>query len=179
MLYDFIYLTLLIIVVVLVISLSISSFSIAPWVPSRRRDRQRINKLADLKSGQIFYELGCGDARVSAYIARHNPSAKIIGIELALPVYLYAKIRQVLFGPKNMNIIWANALHQDLSKADLIYTFALIKTINNDLKNKFVTELKPGAKILSYVFSIKDWPGKSETNKFSANDLPIHIYQMK
>ena len=179
MFYDSIYFLLLIIVVVLVVSLSLSSFSIAPWVPLRRRDRRRNNTLADLKPGQTFYELGCGDARVSAYIARHNPSAKVVGIELALPIYIYAKLRQLLFGPRNMRIVLANALHQDLSKADVIYTFALIKSINNALKDKFVAELKPGTKVLSYVFSIKDWPGQSETNKPLDDDLAIHIYQMK
>jgi len=179
MFYNSIYFILLIVLVVLVISLSISSFSIAPWIPSRRRDRRRINSLADLKPGQTFYELGCGDARVSAYIARKNPDVKVVGIELALPVYFYAKLRQFLFGPKNMQIILANVLHQDLSKADVVYTFALIKSINNSLQEKFVKELKSGAKILSYVFSIKNWPGKSETDKPKDKDLPIHVYWMK
>lgn len=153
-----------------------AGLSIAPWVPARKRDLDRIDRLANLKPGQTFYELGCGDGRVCRHLARNNPQAKIIGIEIFFPIYLWAKLKEIIQGPKNMNIRFGNAHHTDLSHTDVIYTFAHPNTINKKLKIKFEQELKKGAKILSYAFSIDQWNGNTTTDKPNNKTAPIHIY---
>lgn len=169
---------LVVLVLALVLSLAHSYFSIAPWMPSRQTDLARINRLAALKDGQIGYEFGCGDGRVSRYLAAHNPQAKIIGIEIYLPIFLWAKIIGFWKHYPNLEIRYGNAFKESLKQADVIFVFALPKTINHALKEKFQAELKPGARALSYAFAINDWPGIVETDKPGKNDLAIYTYRL-
>jgi len=70
--------------------------------------------------------LGCGSGRVLRYIAKANPKARIVGIEISFPIFLWAKARQLFFKTKNLEIKFGNALNYDISKADVIYTYALV-----------------------------------------------------
>ena len=167
----------ILIVVLLLISYALSGFSIAPWIPCKEKDLERINKLADLKPGQIFYELGCGDGRVSRYIAMKNPDVKVIGIEIFLPVFLLAKIISLFQSHKNLTIKFGDAFKENLNGADVVYTFALSETINGRLKSKFEKQLKKGAKVISYVFSIKNWSGNQSVNKLTKNGFSIFTYE--
>jgi SAM-dependent methyltransferase len=167
-----------IIIFLVFVSLVIASLSVAPWLPVKKKDLERINRLAALKPGQVFYELGCGDGRVCFYLAKKNPEVKIIGIEIVFPLYLWTRLKAWLSRYKNVEIKFGDALKQDLSKADVVYAFATSRSINRELKNKFEKELKKGAKVLSYIFSIKRSKGKSRTDKSNNKALPIFIYEL-
>ncbi len=173
----FIYLLAIIILLIFTISIIISSLSIAPWLPSSQKDFQRINHLANLKPGQIFYELGCGDGRVGRYIAKNNPQCQTIGIEICIPIFLWAKLKQVLGGPKNMSIRLADALKQDISEADVIYTFAFTTSISGKVKDKLIEDMKPSGKALSYVFPIDHWSGETTVDKPDQNSVSIFCYR--
>jgi precorrin-6B methylase 2 len=43
---------------------ALTALSFAPWVPTKKRDIVRAIKLSGLQSGEVFYDLGCGDGRV-------------------------------------------------------------------------------------------------------------------
>ncbi len=174
---DIIYILIVLILIIVFLSLVISVLSIAPWLPAKHDDLDRINRLANLQPGQIFYELGCGDGRVCLYLAKHNPQARIIGIEISLLFYWIAKLRALISGQKNLSIIFGDALKQDWRQADVIYVFGVRRSMNQLLKQKFIQELKPGGKILSYVFKINDWPGRSREDKPSPTGIAIHIYE--
>ncbi|MBU3964633.1 hypothetical protein KJ562_02870 [Patescibacteria group bacterium] len=166
-----------IIALIFLLSLTVSSFSIAPWVPCKKKDLERINRLAGLKSGELFCELGCGDGRVCRYIAKKNPESRIVGIELSLPIFLWAKLIELFFKSDNMKIKFGNALKYNLSEMDVIYTYALVQSINGKLKNKFEKEMKNGAKVLSYAFIINEWKGKTYFDRPDSKSLPIYIYE--
>ncbi|MFH1582800.1 MAG: class I SAM-dependent methyltransferase, partial [Candidatus Falkowbacteria bacterium] len=74
----------LLFVIICGFSLIFSVLSFAPWVPSRSRDLKRTFKLADLRPGQIFYDLGCGNGKVAIYAA-NNFKVKAVGLEISLP----------------------------------------------------------------------------------------------
>ncbi|MCA9370959.1 MAG: class I SAM-dependent methyltransferase, partial [Candidatus Peregrinibacteria bacterium] len=134
----------LFIIAMLLLPIGLAGLSLAPWVPTSRADFARINTHLKLKNGSVFYELGSGDGRVCRYIAKHNPQANVVGIELALPMYLIAVIQQKISPLKNLSYVHGNALTYNLSDADAIYTYALINTINEKLTPKFLKELTPG-----------------------------------
>ncbi|PIR55101.1 hypothetical protein COU74_02880 [Candidatus Peregrinibacteria bacterium CG10_big_fil_rev_8_21_14_0_10_36_19] len=150
--------------------------SLAPWVPTSNKDLNRLHKIAKLKKGETFLEMGCGNGRVCTYIARKNPSAKVIGIELALPFYLFTKIRVMIFGPKNLKIIFGNALKYDISNIDVIYVFGLMETVNKEIKKKIEKELPKNSRFISYIFTIKEWSGQKETHKETDKTSGIHVY---
>ncbi len=164
---------------ILLLPIALAALSLAPWVPTKKQDLERISQYSDLKPGQIFLEMGCGDGRVCTYIARKNPEAQVIGIELALWLYVYARIKQMITGPKNLKIIFGNALKHDFSVIDVLYVFGLPETVNKKVKTKVIKEMKPGAKLISYIFTIKDWPGTIQEHQSSKDEARILVYQKK
>ncbi len=154
-------------------TISLGAISLAPWVPTRKKDFKRICELAKLKKGEKLYELGCGDARLLFY-AEKNYKIEGVGYEIALPVYLLAKIKS-LFLKTNIEIKLKSFFNNNLGKADVVYVFGVSKTLSEKIKQKFKKDLKQGTRIISYSFPIKGWTPKiisKPTNK----DLSIYLY---
>jgi len=111
-------------------------------------------KLANLKKGDIFYDLGCGNGQVLIEAAKMG--AKATGFEISPYYYLLSKIR--VFFWKSFNILrclqafrikshieirFMNIKKADLSKADVIYCYLLPKILNeiNFRKNQRVVSI--------------------------------------
>jgi SAM-dependent methyltransferase len=166
----------LLFVLICCFNLIFSVLSFAPWVPSRSRDLKRIFKLADLKPGQIFYDLGCGNGKVIIYAA-NNYKVKAIGLEISLLFYLICKIRQVLNRGKNIEFKFKNLYKENLSAADVVYLFGIPYSLNEKFSLKLKEELKPGAKIISYSFKLNGVEPKT-IDKPGEKDLPIYLYEI-
>ena len=151
---------------------AIAGLSFAPWVPSKKRDFERIFKLANLQPGEIFYDLGCGTGKVAIY-AYKKFKAKSIGLEIAIPFYLICKWRQI-FNPGTI-FKYKNLYKENLGQADVIYFFGTPKTINEKLKSKLEKEVRPGARIISYVFCINGW-NPVIVDKPNDKSMPIFLY---
>ena len=164
----------LLFIVICLFSLVFSVLSFAPWVPSRGRDLKRIFKLADLKPGQIFYDLGCGNGKMVVYAA-NNYKVKAIGLEISLPFYLICKLRQILNQPSQIEFKFKNLYKENLDSADVIYFFGMPQVLNEEFCFKLKQELKPGTKIISYSFKLHDWQPKI-IDKPSEKDLPVYLY---
>ncbi|MBI2458936.1 MAG: class I SAM-dependent methyltransferase [Parcubacteria group bacterium] len=165
----------LLFIIVCGFSLIFSVLSFAPWVPSRGRDLKRIFKLADLKLGQVFYDLGCGNGRMVIYAA-NNYKVKAVGLEISLPFYLICKLRQALNRRGLIEFKFKNLYKENLAPADVIYFFGMPHVLNEKFCSKLRRELKPGTKIISYAFKLPDWQPKI-IDKPSANDLPVYLYE--
>jgi len=153
------------------------SFFLAPWVPTPKKDLERINRLADLKSGDVFYEIGCGTAIVSTFIARKNPEVRVVGIELVFPLYLFAEIKRLVFGPKNLSIKFGDAFSKSYTDADVVYVYGLPRMVNGKLKEKIEDEFKSGARLVSLAFVVDNWKGKcSFTDKPTPKDVSVNVY---
>lgn len=158
------------------VPLFIAGLSLAPWVPVPKDVPDRVDRLAKLTPGQVFYEIGCGDSRVCRHIAMRNPKVKVIGIEMAQTMYLYSKMKLFFKPLKNLTIVHANALKQDLSGADAIYFYMLENTINEKLKPKLLKELAKGVKIISYACRFSRWQGKYVSDKPGKSSKALHMY---
>ena len=156
------------------ISVIFSVLSFAPWVPTRNRDLKRIFKLADLKPGQIFYELGAGDGRLAVYAAKIY-NVRAIGLEISLPFYLICKLRQLLNFNSNLKFKFKNLFKENLASADVVYFFGMPESINKRLVEKLKQELRPGTKIISYCFSLSGWTPRI-IDKPGEKDLQIYLY---
>jgi SAM-dependent methyltransferase len=151
-------------------------WSLAPWVPTRKKDLKRILLLADLKPGQVLYDLGCGDGRV-VFALGQNSKAKIIGIELSWLLFFFCKIKHFFYPLKNISFQRKNLFKQDFSSANVIYVFGLPKTIREKLIIKLKKELQPKTRVISYVFPFPDLKliQKDQSPKKSN---PIYIYEI-
>lgn len=127
----------------------------APWVPSKSEDIDRFLSLTHLQPGQVFYDIGCGDGRFVSAAARAG--ARAYGFDISLLPYLLAKLRCLLSKTgARCHISYRNFWSTDLRDADVVYFFLMPK-IYPRLKEKFERELKPGTKVVAYVWPIDGW----------------------
>ena len=148
-----------------------AGFRGAPWVPTRSSDVERLLKLADIKPGQKFYDLGCGDGRTIIAAARQGAVTE--GFEISLLPYLIAKMSSVFCKDGKVTVKYKDFWNYDLSDADIIYFFLMPK-IYPKLRLKLERELRSGTKVVSYAWPIDGWQpvavGRTE------NRLPLFLY---
>jgi SAM-dependent methyltransferase len=147
-------------IITLILILVVASFAVvgwhgAPWVTTKKSDVERFLRLADIKPGHIFYELGSGDGRLVCAAA--EAGAEAYGFEIALIPYLLAQFRR-LRSPARKRIHFRLKSFWKISfkQADIVYMF-LLPEIYEKLKSKFEKELKPGAVVITYAWRIKGW----------------------
>lgn len=146
-------LVLLIFLLLVIFTMALAGLSFAPWVPTWKKDIERAMDLVKLSPNMVFYDLGCGDGRVIfRFVKKYK--CKGVGVEMAVPVYLVAKIRAFFY--KNTKIILGNLFTTDLSGADVVFLFGMPDKLGEKLMKKFNKELKPGTQVISYVFPLKD-----------------------
>ena len=134
----------------------IATVSFAPWVPSPEEYLPDILKMADIKAGERFYDLGCGDGRV-VILAAKNFNARATGIELAIPRYLHALFSRLLSKVPNANIAFGNLFNYNLADANVIYIYGMPHALEKRLSQKIEQECKAGTRIISFMFEIKKW----------------------
>lgn len=94
------------ILVCLALPFAYAGLSLAPWVPTKKRDIVRLQDILTLQSEQSFLEIGCGDARVCRAIADKFPENTIYGIELAFPIFFLGYIKHIFFPQKNLILLF-------------------------------------------------------------------------
>lgn len=149
----------LILTFLLLFSMAYAAISGAPWVPTWKRDIARAKKLLDLQPGETFVELGCGDGRVTIALAACDPATlrpSAVGVELSLVQYLAAQIRRVLTRSWNVRFVFGNAFNHKLHDVDALYMFLMPDTYEK-IRPKLEAELKPGARVVTYVWPIQGW----------------------
>lgn len=122
----------------------------APYLPSVKTQSNIALDLLEIKNGDVFYELGCGDGRV--LLMAEQRGAKAIGYELNPIIFLFAKIR-TFKKRQNITVIFGNFWSADLTNADKVYVFLLDKFMDR-LDKKLESELKSGSLLASFAFKM-------------------------
>lgn len=162
-------------IVLAVLALTLYALIIgAPPVPTPKRVAKQILKAANIKKGEIVYDLGCGDGRLvfSAAMA----GAKATGFEISPIVFTWAYLNKII-RTSSAKILWRDFLMADISDANTIFLYMYPTTIKLFLKKKFEKQLKPGTKVISFAFEIKNL---RLIQKTKADNYPgfIFVYQI-
>ncbi len=149
-------LILIVLILFLLIVLSMIWPPDSPWSPWWKTDKKiaRIAcKLAEIKKGEIVYELGSGNATF-LNVAAKEFKAKGVGIEIdPLRAFISRIFLKLSGSEENVKIIRSNFYKEDLSKADVIFVYLVPKALQK-LRPKFIKELKRGSRIISYRYEI-------------------------
>jgi len=147
----------------------------APFVPTKRRDIERLLKLAEVKKDDKVYDLGSGDGRI-AIAAAEQFGAKVEGIEISLLPYIFSKILVRIKGlQKKVSIHYGDFFQVNLKKADVVICFLTPKAMKK-LKPKFKKELTKNTRIVSYAFPLLDWTPKY-VHKPQKGDISVYLYE--
>src|SRR3989338_5900462 len=80
----------------------------------------------------------------------------VIGVELSIAQVAIAWLQSRISGLSNIQIKLGNAFHTDLSSVDVVYMFLMPETYEK-IRPKLEKELKPGARVITYVWPIPGW----------------------
>jgi precorrin-6B methylase 2 len=156
------------------------SKQIVPFVPTPQEVVEKMLVLAQIKKGDILYDLGSGDGRIVITAAK-NYGVKAVGFEIDPELIKKSRANIRKAGLEHLAEIRAqDILTVDLSPASVV-TMYLLPSVNMTLRPKVWRELKPGARVVSHAFDMGDWePDKTERVKDSAGyERTIYLWTIK
>lgn len=129
---------------------------IAPFVATPLPVVKQMLTLAQLKPGEIIYDLGCGDGRV-VIMAAQEFGASGVGVEMREDLVKQALSKVSELGLEGrVKIVQSDMFKVDLTQADVV-TLYLTTSANDKVKPKLESELRLGARVVSHDYEILGW----------------------
>ncbi len=153
--------------------------NLAPNVGSPEHAVDKMLEVANLKPGEILYDLGCGDGRI-LIAAAGKYKVKGVGIEISdhLAKTAAEKIKKAGL-QSQVKIIHGDFMKTDLSDANVV-TLYLATTANDTLRPNLERYLKPQTRVVSYDYPIPGWKPieTTETEGYQSTPHTIYLYQV-
>jgi len=134
------------------------------YVPTPYDVVDEMLRMADIRKGDVLYDLGSGDGRIPIAAARkYGIRATGIDIDPAL-------IREAEDNARNAGVSGlVRFREEDLFKTDFrdatVVTLYLQPLLNLRLRPRLWAELKPGTRIVSHQFDMGDWPPEKKLTR--------------
>lgn len=127
-----------------------------PYVPTPQSVVDRMLRMAQVKSTDYVIDVGCGDGRIVVSAAKtYGVRGLCNDIDPARVAEAKENARQA--GVANKVEVRQGDLYKvDISKADVLPMY-LLETINQKLRPKILSDMKPGTRVVSHAFSMGDW----------------------
>ena len=113
-------------------------------------------ELADVKPGDVLYDLGSGDGRIPITAAKRY-GIRAVGIEIDPELVAEARANARKAGVAHL----VTFVERDLFLADIgeasVVTLYLLDRLNEQLRPKLLRDLAPGSRIVSHQFGMGDW----------------------
>lgn len=129
-----------------------------PYVPTLRRQRRAALDMLNLKTGQTFYDLGCGDG--SLLIDASRRGLRAVGYEINPLLASVAWLRTRRY-KKNVRVVIGNFWKADLSDADGIFIFLASRYMSR-MDRLISKEAKKPVRLVSYGFPVSGRKATSE-----------------
>ncbi len=165
----------------LVAAMFVSSFTAAqpvkldvPYLPTTEEGVRAMLTLAQVRSSDVVYDLGCGDGRIVIAAAKAF-GARGVGIDIDPERIAQAKAAAKQAGVEKLTRFEVADLFQsDIHKASVVTLF-LLSSVNLRLRPKLLADLKPGTRVVSNTFDMGDWQPARELN-LGEGDSPEDNY---
>lgn len=148
----------------------------APYLPTKRRERQQALNLLNLKPGQTLVDLGSGDGSILVTAAQHDLRA--IGYEINPFLWLVSRLRTLKYGSR-VRVKLQSFWRADLSRADGVFVFLIerkMARLDKLLNQQSTLQLRSGQEkplpVVSHAFKI---PGR----KIIKQSGPLFLYIYK
>ena len=154
--------------------------SLAPFATTPEDVVDRMLKLAEVKPGDVVYDLGCGDGRIP--IAAAKLGARGVGIDIDPQRIAESKANARAAGVESMvEFRVDDAMTVDVTEASVV-TLYLLGSSNAKLRPMLTKNLKPGSRIVSHAFSMgTDWPA-DRIDQFvnaSGDEVTLYLWRIK
>jgi SAM-dependent methyltransferase len=133
-------------------------------------------RLANVKAGEVVYDLGCGDGRIVIAAVREFGAR---GVCVDIDPQRIAESRENARAAgvtENIRFLNQDLFATDVSEASVVMLF-LSPDLNLKLRPKLLRELKPGARIVSHWHDMGDWkPQKTVRVQSSGRERSIYLW---
>ena len=134
-----------------------------PYVPTPMPVVERMLEMAEVGPSDYLIDLGSGDGRIP--VAAAGRGARALGVDIDPARIDEAHAAARLAGVETR----ARFRRQDLFETPLreasVVTIYLLPDINLRLRPRLLTELRPGARVLSHNFAMGDWRPDAEEER--------------
>jgi ribosomal protein L11 methylase PrmA len=142
------------------------------YVPTPQELVEDMLRLADVRKGDVLYDLGSGDGRI-AITAAKKYGVRAVGIDID-PERVLESLENARKAGVTKLVEFRN---EDLFKSDFheatVVTLYLLPDLNLKLRPRLLAELKPGTRIVSHAFDMGDWkPDK----KLESNGRVVYFW---
>ena len=126
------------------------------FVPTPQEVVDEMLRIADVKKGDVLYDLGSGDGRIPVTAAKKF-GVRAVGIDIDPQ-----RIREANENAKRNGVTdLVKFRNENLFSADFreatVVTLYLLPDLNEKLRPKLWAELKPGTRIVSHQFEMGTW----------------------
>jgi len=149
--------------------------STVPYVPTPEKVVKAMLELAKTSENDVVYDMGCGDGRIVITAVKDFNAKKAVCVEIN-----DERIKETNQNiEKNgvvgrVSIVKANFFEAPLGEASVLTMF-LLPNVNEMLKPKLEKELKPGTRIVSHEFEMREWIPK-EVVKVEDGNMNHTVY---
>ena len=142
------------------------------FVPTPQEVVEDMLRLADVRKGDVLYDLGSGDGRIPITAAK-TYGVRAVGIDIDPDRIAEAQENAKKAGVTKL----VDFRLEDLFKTDFreatVVTLYLLPELNVKLRPRLLAELKPGTRIVSHQFDMGDWrPDK----KLESNGRVVYFW---
>jgi precorrin-6B methylase 2 len=153
---------------------------IVPYVPTPQEVVERMLELAQVKKGDVVYDLGSGDGRIVVTAAKKY-GVRAIGFEIDPE-----RIRESAENIKKAGVgHLVEIRQQDIRTVDLspasVLTMYLLPEVNLMIRPNIWKQMKPGSRVVSHDFDMGDWkPLKTENIKDGSSwDHTLYLWHVE
>ena len=153
---------------------------IVPYVPTPQEVVERMLELAEVKKGDVIYDLGSGDGRIVVTAAKKY-GVKAIGFEIDPQ-----RIKESAENIKKAGVgHLVEIRQQDIRTVDLspasVLTMYLLPEVNLMIRPNIWKQMRPGSRVVSHDFDMGDWkPLKTEHIKDASSwDHTLYLWHVE
>lgn len=140
----------IVLIVILIVTAVSHLRTRTPYGGTAKHIREAMIRLADIRPGQVIFDIGAGDGRLLIAAKRAEPSIKAIGYECALGIWMIGKVR-IWLSHQVVMLRLRDAMKENLTTADRIFLY-LGPEMMAKLEEKFDRELRPGTRVVTHAF---------------------------
>jgi SAM-dependent methyltransferase len=127
-----------------------------PYVPTPPEVVKAMIALAAVKSGDVVYDLGCGDGRI-VIAAVQVPGVRGVCVDIDPDRIAESRVNARAAGvEERITFVRADLFQTPIADATVVMMY-LLPDVNMRLRPRLRTELRPGTRVVSHAFSMGEW----------------------
>jgi SAM-dependent methyltransferase len=144
-----------------------------PYIPTPPEVVQRMIALGEVRSGDVVYDLGCGDGRIVIEAVKID-GVRGVCVEIDAAVLSAAQGFAAASGVADrIEFVQGNLFAAPIDDATVVMLY-LLPSLNLRLRPRLLEKLQPGSRVVSHAFDMGTWvPERKETVRVGDADYEV------